>query len=296
MTSGSMERLLGIVARLRAEGGCSWDRAQTLASLGPRLVEEAYEAQEAMEDGDAGEPCAELGDLLFVMVLCSRIAAEEGRFDFADVAAAAADKLERRHPQLFGEGGGGQAAAGDWEAHKAEERRLRAARAGRQEPGALDGVASGLPALTRSVRLQDRAALVGFDWPEVARVLDKVEEELAELRVELVARSPSGWSTNSATSCSPSPMSPVTSISIPNRPCAGPMPASSPVSAAWNRWPRRPAGGWKTIRSKSRRRSGSVPSANCRTEARPAEGGFRLRPRPTGSSMAQAPSARHCLY
>ena len=185
-----MERLLGIVARLRAEGGCSWDRAQTLASLGPRLVEEAYEAQEAMEDGDAGEPCAELGDLLFVMVLCSRIAAEEGRFDFADVAAAAADKLERRHPQLFGEGGGGQAAAGDWEAHKAEERRLRAARAGRQEPGALDGVASGLPALTRSVRLQDRAALVGFDWPEVARVLDKVEEELAELRVELVARSP----------------------------------------------------------------------------------------------------------
>ena len=144
-----------------------------------------------MERGDAGELCAELGDLLFVMTLCARIASEEGRFGFSDVAAAAADKLERRHPQLFGDGAdSGQTIAGDWETRKAEERRLRAARAGRPEPGALDGVASGLPALTRSVRLQDRAALVGFDWPEVARVLDKVEEELVELRVELDARSP----------------------------------------------------------------------------------------------------------
>lgn len=191
MTSGAMERLLAIVARLRGGDGCPWDRAQTLSSLAPRLVEEAYEAQEAAEGGDVRELCVELGDLLFVVALCARIAAEEGGFGFADVAAAAADKLERRHPQIFGGGGtDGGPAAGDWEAYKAEERRLRAARAGRQAPGALDGVARGLPALTRSVRLQDRAALVGFDWPEVMRVLDKVEEELAELRVELDARTP----------------------------------------------------------------------------------------------------------
>ncbi|MDX9740069.1 MAG: nucleoside triphosphate pyrophosphohydrolase [Gammaproteobacteria bacterium] len=186
MTSAAVERLLAIVARLRSEDGCSWDRAQTLASLAPRLVEEAYEALEFAEAGESGELCVELGDLLFVMMLCARIADEDGRFGFADVAAAAADKLERRHPRIFGRAHDpGEEAPSDWETQKAEERRLRAAANGRREPGALEGVARGLPALTRSIRLQDRAARVGFDWPELGPVLDKVEEEIAELQAEL---------------------------------------------------------------------------------------------------------------
>jgi ATP diphosphatase len=184
MTDGAVERLLAIVARLRSDDGCPWDRAQTLASLAPHLVEEAYEAREAAETGDARELCSELGDLLFVMMLCARIADEDGQFGFADIAAAAADKIERRHPQIFGGQGG---AALDWEEQKAEERRLRATMNGGKEPGALEGVARGLPALTRSVRLQDRAARVGFDWPEIDPVLDKVEEEIGELRAELHA-------------------------------------------------------------------------------------------------------------
>lgn len=189
MTSAAVERLLAIVARLRSEDGCSWDRAQTLASLAPRLVEEAYEALEFAEAGESGELCVELGDLLFVMMLCARIADEHGRFGFADIAAAAVDKLERRHPQIFGPDTDGGEAPG-WEAQKAEERRRRAAADGRREPGALEGVARGLPALTRSVRLQDRAACVGFDWPDLRPVLDKVEEEIAELRAELQAGFP----------------------------------------------------------------------------------------------------------
>lgn len=185
MKHAAVERLLAIVARLRSRDGCPWDRAQTLASLAPHLVEESYEALDAAEVGDVHELCAELGDLLFVVMLCAQIAHEEGGFGFGDVAAVAADKLERRHPQIFG---GGDGNARSWEEQKAEERRRRAAANGRGEPGVLDGVARGLPALMRSVRLQDRAATVGFDWPGIEPVLDKVEEEIGELRAELHAR------------------------------------------------------------------------------------------------------------
>lgn len=190
MASDSLARLLAIMARLRApEDGCAWDRAQTFSSLMPYLIEEAYEVRDAVERGDVAELRDELGDLLFQIVFCARIAEEEGRFDFDAVAAAIADKLVRRHPHVFA----GQASGADegaWEAHKARERNARAEAAGAAAPGMLAGVARALPALVRAVKLQDRAALVGFDWPEVERVMEKVNEEMEELRAEFAAADP----------------------------------------------------------------------------------------------------------
>lgn len=175
-----MDELLEIMRRLRAEeDGCAWDRAQTFRSLVPHTLEEAYEVADAIERGDDAGLRDELGDLLFQVVFYARIAEEQGLFGFRAVAEGIAAKLVRRHPHVFGAGADAQAPAADWEAHKARERDDGGLR------GTLAGVAQALPALTRAVKLQNRAARDGFDWPDVERVFDKIAEEIAELRAEL---------------------------------------------------------------------------------------------------------------
>lgn len=176
----SIERLLAIMARLRDPAtGCPWDREQTWATIAPHTIEEAYELADAIRQDDAALVRDELGDVLFQVVFQSRIAEERGLFDFAAVADTISDKLERRHPHVFGEAQVSDVAeqAEAWEAHKAAERRQKG-----QGMGALDGVTPGLPALTRASKLGKRASRVGFDWPELGGVLAKVEEEIAEMR------------------------------------------------------------------------------------------------------------------
>ena len=177
-----LRRLLDIMAALRAPGtGCPWDTAQSFATIAPYTIEEAYEVADAIARRDfAGLP-DELGDLLFQVVYHARMAEEEGRFAFADVARGIADKMVRRHPHVFGEAAARDAAAQTvaWEEQK------RAERADRAETGVLAGVAAGLPALNRAHKLTARAARVGFDWPDAGAVLDKLDEETAELRAEL---------------------------------------------------------------------------------------------------------------
>ena len=182
----AMDELLGIMARLRdPERGCPWDRAQTFASIVPHTLEEAYEVADAIERGDMRDLRDELGDLLFQVVFYARLAGETGAFDFEAVAAGIAAKLIRRHPHVFGGATVESAAAQSqvWEAHKAAERDARAA-AENRAVSALDGVSRALPALTRAVKLQRRAARVGFDWTGPGPVLDKVQEELGELHAE----------------------------------------------------------------------------------------------------------------
>src|SRR5690554_2724767 len=151
----AMQRLLEIMRRLRdPQDGCPWDREQTYASIVPHTLEEAYEVAEAIEQGDFQALPEELGDLLFQVVFYARIAEEEGRFDFAAVAAAAADKLVRRHPHVFGsaEVRGAAAQTEAWETHKAAERAARAAAQGRRA-SLLDGVSTALPAVVRAAKL-----------------------------------------------------------------------------------------------------------------------------------------------
>jgi MazG family protein len=182
----SIERLRRIMAALRdPEHGCPWDREQTWRTIAPHTLEEAFELADAIEQGDAAKVRDELGDLLFQVVFQARIAEERGLFGFDEVAAAISDKLERRHPHVFGTASVRTAAEQTvaWEAHKAAER--EAAGLGR---GVLDGVTLGLPALTRAAKLGKRAARVGFDWAAAADVVDKLDEELAELRRALADR------------------------------------------------------------------------------------------------------------
>jgi len=175
-------RLLDIMARLRAPDGCPWDREQDFATIAPYTIEEAYEVADAIGRGpDFPALLDELGDLLFQVVYHAQMASELGKFGFAQVAKSISDKMIRRHPHVFGDAeqrtAAGQTAA--WEAQKAEERARRA------ETGTLAGLPAGLPALPRALKLTRRAARVGFDWPDAAQVLDKLEEEAAELRAEL---------------------------------------------------------------------------------------------------------------
>ncbi|MFQ5773149.1 MAG: nucleoside triphosphate pyrophosphohydrolase [Kiloniellaceae bacterium] len=182
-------RLLQIMARLRDPGnGCPWDVRQTFKTIAPYTIEEAYEVADAIERGDMDALKEELGDLLLQVVFHARMAEEAGGFDFAAVAAAIGDKMVRRHPHVFGgeEIASAEAQTRAWEEHKAAERRTKAAAHGRR-PSVLDGVAAGLPALTRATKLQRRAARVGFDWPEAAQILDKIAEEVGELREEVEA-------------------------------------------------------------------------------------------------------------
>jgi ATP diphosphatase len=182
-------RLLGIMAALRTPGtGCPWDLAQTFATIAPYTIEEAYEVADAIDRSHMSDLKEELGDLLLQVVYHARMAEEQGAFSFADVAAAVADKMVRRHPHVFGTPE--QRAAGApkdfWENAKAEERRDRSVASPSPER-LLDAVPVGLPGLTRAVKLQDKAAKVGFDWPSLAPVFAKMKEELAELE-DVVAK------------------------------------------------------------------------------------------------------------
>ncbi|WP_270936846.1 nucleoside triphosphate pyrophosphohydrolase [Falsiroseomonas oryzae] len=180
----ALRRLLDIMARLRAPDGCPWDREQDFATIAPYTIEEAYEVADAIARGpDFPALLDELGDLLFQVVYHARMAEEAGRFAFAEVAESISNKMIRRHPHVFGEAEARSAAAQTqaWEAQKAAERAARA------EAGTLAGIPAGLPALTRALKLTRRAARVGFDWPDAGAVLDKLEEEAAELRAELPA-------------------------------------------------------------------------------------------------------------
>ncbi|MFV0293188.1 MAG: nucleoside triphosphate pyrophosphohydrolase [Paracoccus sp. (in: a-proteobacteria)] len=172
-------RLIDIMAALRnPESGCPWDIEQDFASIAPYTIEEAYEVADAITREAWDEFPGELGDLLLQVVFHAQMAREKGMFDFADVAEKISDKLIARHPHIFGDESRDKSAAQqirDWETIKAAERAAKA------EKGVLDGVAQGLPALTRAIKLQNRAARVGFDWPEPRQVLDKVAEEAAEL-------------------------------------------------------------------------------------------------------------------
>ncbi len=177
--SAALNRLLGIMARLRdPDRGCPWDREQTWASIAPHTIEEAYEVADAVARGNADAVRDELGDLLFQVVFQARIAEEQGLFGFDQVANAISDKLERRHPHVFGTETVTDVAEQSraWERHKTAEREAQGGTG-----GALGGVALGLPALTRAAKLGKRAAGVGFDWPEPMGVLAKVREETAEL-------------------------------------------------------------------------------------------------------------------
>ncbi len=170
-------RLIALMEALRhPESGCPWDRVQTFDSIAPYTIEEAYEVADAIARRDMAALPDELGDLLFQVVYHARMAEEAGLFAFADVARAITDKMIRRHPHVFP---APEAAPAGWEAHKARERRRR------NEHGALAGVPIGLPALTRALKLTSRAGRVGFDWPDVAQVFEKLDEEIAEIRAEL---------------------------------------------------------------------------------------------------------------
>ena len=177
-----LRRLLDIMAALRdPQSGCPWDREQTYDTIAPYTIEEAYEVADAIARRDFAALPDELGDLLFQVVYHARMAEEEGRFAFVDVARAIADKMLRRHPHVFG------AAATpppSWEEQKRQER------VGRPGAGTLGGIPSGLPALSRALKLTARAARVGFDWPDASAVLDKLAEETAELKAELPAADP----------------------------------------------------------------------------------------------------------
>jgi ATP diphosphatase len=178
--TNEIQRLLDIMAALRdPEKGCPWDRQQSFATIAPYTIEEAYEVADAIARNDMAALPDELGDLLFQVVFHARLGEEAGLFTFADVARAIADKMIRRHPHVFA-----GAAQSSWEEHKSAERAARA------QSGILADIPIGLPALTRAAKLSARAARVGFDWPDIDQVLEKLAEETAELRAEFPQADP----------------------------------------------------------------------------------------------------------
>jgi len=176
--SDAIERLLAIMQRLRAPGGCPWDREQTLASLRPYVLEEAYEVLEAIDAGDTAAHREELGDLLLQVVFQAELARESGAFEFADVADAISDKLVSRHPHVFGDSTvrDAEGVLRQWAALKRVEKLKKG---GGQS--VLEGVPREMPALARADRLTEKASRVGFDWPDAAGARAKVAEELREL-------------------------------------------------------------------------------------------------------------------
>jgi tetrapyrrole methylase family protein/MazG family protein len=185
----SFQRLLSVVSRLRGENGCPWDRKQTLQSLKPYLIEECYELIDAIDSGNVDNHLEELGDVLLQVVLQAQIRSEEQAFSIDDVAERLAEKLERRHPHVFGdvEADTPEDVIRNWEAIKAEEKRHKLNASDAETSSVTDGVPRHLPALQRAHRIQVRAARVGFDWDEVADVICKVEEELEEVREALAS-------------------------------------------------------------------------------------------------------------
>lgn len=181
-SSRAIDDLIKLMADLRTPGtGCPWDLEQDFRSIAPYTIEEAYEVADAIERGAMDELKDELGDLLFQSVFHARMAEEAGHFSFDDVARAITDKMRARHPHVFGDADARDAEeqTRQWEAQKAEER------AAKGKTGLLDDVPAGLPGLTRAVKLQKRAARIGFDWKNPRDVLDKISEETAEL-VEVI--------------------------------------------------------------------------------------------------------------
>jgi MazG family protein len=179
MDPRKIETLRAIMKALRTPvTGCPWDLEQDFASIAPYTIEEAYEVADAIAKGDRGELCEELGDLLLQAVYHAQMADEEGSFSFDDVIEAVCRKMVRRHPHVFGDEQARSAklAKGFWEEMKAKEGKRR------RTGGTLDGVPVALPGLTRAIKLQAKAAKVGFDWPHVDQVYDKIEEELSELQ------------------------------------------------------------------------------------------------------------------
>jgi len=182
-----LERLVGIMSRLRAEGGCPWDREQDIRSLRPYLVEEAFEVLDEMDKVGRGGPwaslCEELGDLLFQIVFHSQLATELGEFGMADVCKAISDKIVSRHPHVFGEAASkkpvnnAEQVLENWAKLKAEEKKRKTGKEG----SVLDGVPTAAPALVRAERLSEKASRIGFDWPDLQGVRGKLTEELAEL-------------------------------------------------------------------------------------------------------------------
>ncbi len=174
----AIERLLAIMARLRGPDGCPWDREQTLASLRPYVLEETYEVLEAIQSGDAAEHREELGDLLLQIVFQAQLAAEDGRFEFADVAEAISGKLVSRHPHVFGDADvkDAEGVMRQWVAIKKKEKEAKGG--GRS---VLEGVPREMPALARAERLTEKASRIGFDWPAADGARAKIAEELAEL-------------------------------------------------------------------------------------------------------------------
>jgi MazG family protein len=176
-----IEDLLSLMSRLRdPENGCPWDRVQSFETLVPYTIEEAYEVADAIARGDTEELESELGDLLFQVVFYARLADELNLFDFADVARSITEKMVRRHPHVFAD-----VSYADREEQTRDWERIKAAERPAEVGSVLDGVPQALPAMTRAVKLQRRAARVGFDWNDVSPVIGKIEEELNELRAVL---------------------------------------------------------------------------------------------------------------
>jgi len=175
-------RLVEIIRRLRAPGGCPWDRKQSLESLTTHLLEEGHELVEAIDHGVDAKVREEAGDLLMVIVMLCQVAEDEGRFDLEAAAESISEKLVRRHPHVFGPTHveGAEEVLYNWEKIKAQERRERS-----EDTSALSGVPAAMPALLRALRIGEKAARVGFDWPEPQGALRKVREELGELEAEL---------------------------------------------------------------------------------------------------------------
>jgi ATP diphosphatase len=185
--ASSIGELLAIMAKLRdPEHGCPWDVQQTFATIAPYTIEEAYEVADAIDRGDMHDLRDELGDLLLQVVFHARMAEEAGQFAFADVVAAISDKMVRRHPHVFANAvvENAEVQTRDWESHK---RRERESKGGVEDTSALAGSARGMPEWQRALKLQKRAATIGFDWPNPTPVIAKLHEEIEEVRVEFAA-------------------------------------------------------------------------------------------------------------
>lgn len=185
--TAGIERLIELMRRLREPAhGCPWDLEQTFRTIAPYTIEEAYEVADAIERDAIDELPDELGDLLLQVVYHAQMAAEAGDFSWDDVVSAITDKMLRRHPHVFGDWATEDFVAGSWEKLKEQERTAK----GEVRASVLDGVPAGLPGMTRAVKLQKRAARVGFDWPDISGVLDKIREESAELAEAQAAADP----------------------------------------------------------------------------------------------------------